>query len=163
MTRGSSGVAAEGSVGVNSAASTVGAGSGDANLVTLYRGDTTAQSQFLSKLAQTQGVDASNAAIAQAESQGSVSYLFENHALNSGESPYISLTTSKDVAETFARGLDGTQAGYVTEFKLPANFAEPNFENLNNWEREYLAPTQINNQYINNQYQVTPKVNPSQP
>ena len=124
--------------------------------VTLYRADATAPTQFVSKLAQTEGIDASNAAISQAESRGSVSSLFEDHALNSGGSPYISLTTSREVAESFARGPDGTQAGFVTEFRLPANFAEPNFENLNSLEREYLAPTSIDNRYISDQYQVTP-------
>lgn len=127
------------------------------NYVTLYRGDASAQLQFLSSLAKSNGVDASNAAIAQAEGQGSVSYLFENHALNSGESPYISLTNSQEVAETFARGPSGDQAGYVTVFKLPAGFAEPNFENPNPWEREYLVPTKIDGLYIVNQYQVVPK------
>lgn len=72
-------------------------------------------------------------------------------------SPYISLTTSEEVAQSFARGANGTQAGFVTEFRLPKNFAEANVENLNAWEREYLAPTHIENKYIFNQYQVTPK------
>jgi hypothetical protein len=134
-----------------------GAAATPTSYVTLYRGDATAQSQFLSALARSQGVDASNAAIAQAEANGSISYLFEDHALNSGASPYIGLTTSPEVAESFARGLTGTQTGYVTQFQLPAGFAQPNFENLNAWEREYLAPTQINNNHIVNQYQVTPK------
>ncbi|WP_254616519.1 hypothetical protein [Burkholderia metallica] len=140
-----------------SAATRVEAVASSANSVTLYRGDSAAQTQFLSKLAQSQGVDASNAAIAAAESQGSVSYLFENHGLNSGGSPYISLTTSKEVAESFARGVTGTQAGYVTEFKVPSNLAEPNFENPNVWEREYLYPTQIDKNYVTSQYRVTPK------
>src|SRR5262249_18444664 len=40
------------------------ADSGNVNFVTYYRGDATARSEFLSDVAQTQGVDASNAMIA---------------------------------------------------------------------------------------------------
>jgi hypothetical protein len=132
-------------------------GAAAASYVTLYRGDSTQQTQFLSKYAQYQGVEASDAAITAARGQGSVSYLFENHAISSAESPYISLSTSSEVAESFARGSAGAQAGYVTEFRLPTKLVEPNFENLNAWEREYLAATRIDKRYITNQYQVTPR------
>jgi hypothetical protein len=98
--------------------------------------------------------------IANAQNEGSVSYLFENHAATSQGSPYISLSSSEEVAQFFAQGPGGNQSGYVTVFHVPENFAQPNFENLNAWEREYLAPTQIPDQYILRQYQVPPKGTP---
>jgi hypothetical protein len=126
----------------------------------LYRGTAEQPTQFLSDVASTQGVDASNAMIANAENEGSVSYLFENHAATSQGSPYISLSSSQEVAEFFARGPGGDQSGFVSVFQVPDNFAEPNFENANAWEREYLAPTQIPDQYLIHQYQVTPQGTP---
>jgi hypothetical protein len=54
--------------------------------------------------------------------------LFETHAINSGVSLYISLITSEEVAQSFARGASGTPAGFVTKFRLPKNFTEANFE-----------------------------------
>ena len=126
----------------------------------LYRGTATPTTQFLSDVAATQGVDASNAMIANAENEGSVSYLFENHAATSQGSPYISLSSSEEVAQFFARGPDGNQSGFVSVFQVPDNFARPNFENANAWEREYLAPTQIPDQYMIYQYQVTPQGTP---
>jgi len=126
----------------------------------LYRGTATQTTQFYSDVAATQGVDASNSMIANAQNEGSVSYLFENHAATSQGSPYISLSSSEEVAQSFAQGPGGNQSGYVTVFQVPENFAQPNFENLNAWEREYLAPTQIPEQYILRQYQVTPQGTP---
>jgi len=126
----------------------------------LYRGTADQSTQFLSDVATTQGVDASNAMIANAQNEGSVSYLFENHAATSQGSPYISLSSSEEVAQFFARGPGGNQSGFVNVFQVPYNFAEPNFENANAWEREYLAPTQIPDQYLIHQYQVMPQGKP---
>jgi hypothetical protein len=123
----------------------------------LYRGTADRPVQFLSDVATTQGVDASDAMIANAENGGSVSYLFENHAATSQGSPYISLSSSEEVAQFFARGPGGNQSGFVSVFQVPDNFAQPNFENATPWEREYLAPTQIPGQYLIHQYQVAPK------
>ncbi|WP_158753787.1 hypothetical protein [Dyella sp. S184] len=95
-----------------------------------------------------------------AQNEGSVSYLFENHAAQLPGSPYISMSSAQEVGEFFARGPDGNQSGYVTVFQVPENFAQPNFENADPWEREYLAPTQIPEQYILRQYQVTPQGTP---
>jgi YD repeat-containing protein len=126
----------------------------------LYRGTAEQPTQFLSDVAATKGVDASDAMIASAENGGSVSYLFENHAATSQGSPYISLSSSEEVAEFFARGPGGDQSGFVNVFQVPHNFAEPNFENANVWEREYLAPTKIPDQYLIHRYQVTSQDTP---
>lgn len=122
----------------------------------LYRGDSTQRTQFLSKLAEAEGVDASNEAIASAERNGGISYLFENHSISSYKSPMISTSSAEEVAQSFARGELGDQAGFVTIFKVPKSIAEPNFENAISWEREYLIPTQIDPKYIVHQYQVKP-------
>lgn len=123
----------------------------------LYRGDATRRTNFLSDVAQTRGVSASDAVILNAERRGSVSSLFEDHALTSQGSPFISLSSSEEVAQHFARGTSGDQAGFVTVFRVPRNSALPNFENPIPWEREYLAPTQIDPRYILRQYPVRPK------
>jgi len=125
--------------------------------ITLYRGDASKVDALYSSVARAQGVQASNAIIANAEMRSSVSSLFYEHGLNSGSSPYISFSASRDVAESFARGISGTQPGYVTEVRVPSSFARPNFENPIAREHEYLVPTYVPNRYIVNQTPVKPK------
>jgi hypothetical protein len=129
----------------------------DLTFETFYRGDATLRTEFLSDVAQTRGVSASNTIISNAERRGSVSELFEDHALTSQGSPYISLSSAEEVAQLFARGTSGDQAGFVTVFRVPRNVAQPNFENAITWEREFLAPTRIDPAYIVRQYPVRPK------
>jgi hypothetical protein len=97
--------------------------------VTMFRGDPKPRSTFLSKLALKEGEDASNAAIAKARSDGTMSTLFENHALTSTDSPFVSVTKSQSEAEKKAKGESGQQRGHVTKFNLPEDLPQPNFEN----------------------------------
>jgi hypothetical protein len=123
----------------------------------MYRGDATAQTSFLSSYAQANGIDASNALIANAEQQGLVSQMFEDHSITSAGSPFVGVSSSEGVAQAFARGVEGTQDGYVTAFQVPNNYAAPNFENWNASEYEFLVPTQIDMRYMVYQYQVPPR------
>jgi hypothetical protein len=47
-----------------------------------------------------------------------------------------------------------TQAGWVSEVKVPRDMAELNFENPNAWERESLVRSYLDGKYIVNQYQM---------
>jgi hypothetical protein len=129
-------------------------------LVDMFRGDAKLRSVFRSKLALEKGDDASNAAIANAEAKGEMSALFENHALTSTKSPFVSVTSSQAAAEEKARGPSGTQAGWVTKFRLPEDLPRPNFENADTGEREHLVATKIDGKFIHGQYPVKPDAPP---
>jgi hypothetical protein len=129
-------------------------------LVDMFRGDSKLRSVFRSKLALEQGDDASNAAIAKAEADGQTSTLFENHAVTSTKSPYVSVTSSQSAAEEKARGPSGKHPGWVTKFRLPEDLPQPNFENRDQSEHEHLVPTKIDGKFIQGQYPVKPDSSP---
>lgn len=80
-------------------------------------------------MARARGVDASQAIIDQAGPSGFWD-LAGSHATSSQGSPFISLTSDPDVAAYFARGVSQNQRGVVTEFRIPTELVERNYDNF---------------------------------
>lgn len=128
---------------------------GPVNWKILYRGDENLKSLWLSDIAREKGLKASSDAI----KEFGKSYWAEIHAEGYASSPYVGASERRSVAEHFAKGSDGTHAGFVTELKIPKERLVSNL-NLDNGmiEFEWLAPTMIEKKAIVRQYQVTPEV-----
>lgn len=107
---------------------------GPVNWQTFYRGDSTRRASFVSSMAEEQGVSASRFSYLNRESNGLLSDLFGYHGnVGSQGLPTIGVSKDRAVAEYFARGPKGNQAGFVTEFKMQGHefesLAKRNYEN----------------------------------
>ncbi len=136
---------------------------------TFYRGDATMRTDFLSSMAEKQGVPQTNSFL---NSLDDASYQMraEYHSWSSEGSAFISVTPNKSVAEYFARGESQTNSGWITEFKVPSGNESSDFAKYNQYsefnqksnpkigqtEQEYLAPGKIDPRYIYQQYKVGP-------
>jgi YD repeat-containing protein len=134
-----------------------------------YRGDSTLRSDFLSPMAQGQGVQATTEFL-NSRDTGEFTDIYEAHGVHSAGSPAIGVTDDPAVAEYFARGPNQDQNGYVTVFRMSVEdankFAIPNFDNPQAFfeinpkiglaEREYLFHNFIDTNYIHQQYPVNP-------
>jgi hypothetical protein len=134
-----------------------------------YRGDETLRSEFLSSMAQRDGIQKADSFLAGLNDESTRISLI-NHSYSSEGSALISTTQNRRVAEYFARGENQSQQGFVTEFRVPAGnqadvfkyneFSEFNMRpnpKIGLTEQEYVVPGRIDTRYIHDQYQVSPR------
>lgn len=136
-----------------------------------YRGDSALRSEFLSSMAQTNGLQATESFLS-TRSTGALGDILGEHGVSSSTSPFVSTSRNPQVAEYFARGPMQTQDGVMTTFRVeareaaaleaqdrlvrnvenPMAFGEPN-PAIGLPEAEFLFGPAINPRYI---YQQVP-------
>ncbi|MCH7344474.1 hypothetical protein LZ017_13910 [Pelomonas sp. CA6] len=136
-----------------------------------YRGDSALRTEFLSSMAQSNGVHAAESFLS-TRSTGAFGDILAEHGVSSSTSPFVSTSRNPRVAEYFARGPSQTQDGVLTTFRVeareaaalmdqgrlvqntenPMSFFEPN-PAIGLPEAEFLFGPAINPRYI---YQQVP-------
>lgn len=129
----------------------------------------TRRASFVSSIAEEQGISASRFNYLNRESNGLLDDLFDYHGnVGSQGLPTIGVSTDRAVAEYFARGPRGNQAGFVTEFKMQRHefesLAKRNYENrrdvfdinpnIGKQEQEWLFNSFIPDSAVVKQWQV---------
>ena len=139
----------------------------DEGWVYLYRGDSTRQGEFLSKMAAKKGVEETRQYLSQFDDE-SIEDLLLQHSRSSSNSPFVSLSPSLELAAAFALGrgqdtlsLKGKDA-WISVFKIPESeleaFAVQNSANELDPAPEYLAPVQIDTRYLVDQFRLSDRM-----
>lgn len=146
---------------------------------TLYRGDASPTTEFLSSRAQLEGVDTARARLSSLTDRNIANEL-RDHSISSQRSDFVSVTDDLSVAEYFARGFNGANTnGVVSTFRIEARefnrldlfssdasllrfnsdsdltlFGNPALGGRS--EREFLFETQIPKRYFFDQRPINP-------
>jgi hypothetical protein len=143
---------------------------GPVKFETLFRGDATQRTDFLSSMAAEKGLPQTQRYL-NSLANDTWALKAKNHSFYNDGSPFVSVSNDRRVAEYFSKGEEQIQFGWVTEFRVPSGnqansfkynwrseFNEPNGVNrgLGLSEGEFLAPGYIDPRYIHLQYPVKP-------